>query len=181
MDYQLEQLKATLLSCVSQSGAGVAVGPLLQQVTELVKAAKDAKVSSAEAKKKVLEAIEGALKAFPQEAVGVADKIRTILLPAVNASFGYLDGRFAACFSWVWELFSRKKAILSSFESVVPLPQVAPVVEEPKVPVVAGEAAVVAPVEKLVLREAEPVLAGEALVEEPVKVAPVKQESEPMN
>ena len=121
MDYQLEQLKATLLSCVSQSGAGVAVGPLLQQVTELVKAAKDAKVSSAEAKKKVLEAIEGALKAFPQEAVGVADKIRTILLPAVNASFGYLDGRFAACFSWVWELFSRKKAILSSFESVVPL------------------------------------------------------------
>jgi hypothetical protein len=173
MDYQLEQLKATLLSYVAQNGVGVAVGPLLQQVTELVKVAKEAKVSSAEAKKKVLEAIETALKAFPQEAVGVADKIRMVLLPAVNASFGYLDGRFAACFSWVWELFSRKKAILSSFESVVPLGGVVSAiqagVEEPKVPVVAGEAAVVAPAENLVLREADPVLAGTALVEEPVK------------
>ena len=175
MDYQLEQLKATLLSCVAQNGVGVAVGPLLQQVAELVKAAKEAKVSSAEAKTKVLDAIEAALKAFPQEAVGVADKIRTVLLPAVNASFGYLDGRFAACFSWVWELFSRKKAILSSFESVVPLPLTGVVsalqvhMEEPKVPVVSGVEAVVAPAENLVLREADPVLAGEALVEEPVK------------
>ena len=173
MDYQLEKLKATLISCVAENGAGVAVGPLLQQVTQLVKAAKDAKVSSVEAKAKVLDAIETALKAFPQEAVGVADKIRTILLPAVNASFGYLDGRFAACFSWVWELFSRKKAILSSFESVVPLAGVVSAlqgqVEEPKVPVPAAAAEVVAPAEKLVLREADPVLAGEALVEEPVK------------
>ena len=173
MDYQLEQLKATLLSCVAENGAGVAVGPLLQQVTQLVKAAQYEKLSSAEAKMKVLDAIETALKAFPQEAVGVADKIRMILLPAVNTSFAYLDGRFAACFSWVCELFSRKKTILSSFESVVPLAGVVSAlqaqVEVPKVPVPADVGAVAVPAESLVLREADPVLAGEGLVEEPVK------------
>ena len=169
MDSLLQELKTLLASSVVQSRAGgVDVGPLLQCVGNLVKAAKLEKVSLGMAKEKVLAVLEAGLKEFPLEAAGVADKIRMVALPAVEAAFGSLDGVVAACFSWVFELFSRKKPVLRSFESVVPLPLVAPAVEEPKVAVGAVAAEVVAPVEKLVLREAEPVLAGEALVE-PVK------------
>jgi hypothetical protein len=168
MDSLLQELKTLLASSVVQSRAGgVDVGPLLQCVGNLVKAAKLEKVSLGMAKEKVLAVLEAGLKEFPLEAAGVADKIRMVALPAVEAAFGSLDGVVAACFSWVFALFSRKKPVLRSFESVVPLPQVAPA-EEPKVAVGAVAAEVVAPVEKLVLREAEPVLAGEALVE-PVK------------
>ena len=171
MDSLLQELKTLLASSVVQSRAGgVDVGPLLQCVGNLVKAAKLEKVSLGMAKEKVLAVLEAGLKEFPLEAAGVADKIRMVALPAVEAAFGSLDGVVAACFSWIFALFSRKKPVLTSFESVVPLPQVAPAVEEPKVVVGAVAAEVVAPVEKLVLREAEPVLAGEALVGEAQQV-----------
>lgn len=167
MDSLLQELKTLLASSVAQSrgGAGVDVGPLLQCVGNLVKAAKLEKISLGIAKEKVLAVLEAGLKEFPLEAAGVADKIRMVALPAVEAAFGSLDGVVAACFSWVFALFSRKKPVLTSFEAVVPLPQVAPVVEEPKAVVAAVAAEVVAPAEKLVLREAEPVPVA---VEEPV-------------
>jgi hypothetical protein len=172
MDYQLEQLKTLLVSCVSENGAGFSVGPLLRQVNQLVKTAQVEKLSSAEAKKKVLDMIDSVLKGFPPGAVGVADKIKAVLLPAVDASFGSLDAGLAGCFSWVSALFSRKKAILSSFETVVPLnvsglaSTLQASLEEPKAQVSVGEVVVVEPVESLVVREVESVLQEESLVDQ---------------
>ena len=156
MDSLLQELKSLLASSVVQfrAGAGVDVGPLLQCVGNLVKAAKLEKVSLGVAKEQVLSVLEAGLKEFPLEAASVADKIRAVALPAVEAAFGSLDGVVAACFSWVFALFSRKKPVLTSFEAVVPLPLVA-AVEESKTAVNAVAAEVVAQVDPLVLREAE--------------------------